>query len=116
MSKVPDVLTGIYVIIGNYYLPFVVFGHAGDGNMDPVIMYDRSETGQTSHIGRTADEIFKLACSMDRTLSGKHGIGVTKAPFMTLEHDTAGMSVMNRLKIMLHPNHILNPGKMGLET
>ena len=57
-----------------------------------------------------------MAIRLGGTLTGEHGIGLQKAPFMSLEHDSVAMDVMRSIKKMLDPNNILNPGKMALEN
>jgi glycolate oxidase len=114
ISRVPDLLSGISAIVRNYHLPFVIFGHAGDGNLHPKIMYDGADPDQVRRAGAAVDEIFRLTCGLGGTLTGEHGIGLSKAPFMTLEHDPVEMDVMARIKRLFDPNNILNPGKMGL--
>jgi glycolate oxidase len=114
ISKVPDLLTRISDIVRSYHLPFVVFGHAGDGNLHPKIMYNAYDSDQVERVHRAADELFKLVCDLGGTLTGEHGIGLAKAPYMTLEHDPTAMDVMRGIKKMLDPNNILNPGKMAL--
>ena len=116
MSKVPDLLTGISAIVKNYGLPFVIFGHAGDGNLHPKILYDRSKPEEVRGVEKAVDEIFKLTCDLGGTLTGEHGIGLAKAPYMTLEHDQVAMDLMRSLKRLFDPNNILNPGKMNLDT
>ena len=116
ISKVPHLLTGISTIVYNYQLPFVIFGHAGDGNLHPKIMYDSSDPDEVKRAGKAVDEIFRLACELGGTLTGEHGIGLSKAPYMTLEHDPVEMDVMCKIKKMFDPNNILNPGKMGLDV
>jgi len=114
ISKVPDLLTGISAIVRKYQLPFVIFGHAGDGNLHPKIMYDAADPDQVQRAGAAVDEIFRITCRLGGTLTGEHGIGLSKAPFMTLEHDPVEMDIMARIKRLFDPNNILNPGKMGL--
>ena len=114
MSKVPDLLTHISEIVQKYGLPFVIFGHAGDGNLHPRIMYDRTDPDQIKQVHSAVGEIFELTCRMGGTLTGEHGIGLAKAPYMTLEHDPVALEVMKSLKGLFDPNDILNPGKMGL--
>ena len=115
MSRVPQLLTGISAIVRKYGLPFVIFGHAGDGNLHPKIMYDRTDQDQAKRVRQAVHEIFQLTCSLEGTLTGEHGIGLAKAPYMSLEHDEAAMDLMRSLKALLDPNNILNPGKMSLE-
>ncbi len=114
ISKVPDLLTRISDIVRSYQLPFVVFGHAGDGNLHPKIMYNAYDPDQVDRVHRAADELFKVACDLGGTLTGEHGIGLAKAPYMKLEHDPIAMDVMRGIKKMLDPYNILNPGKMAL--
>ncbi len=115
ISKVPDLLTGISSIVEKHELPFVVFGHAGDGNLHPRVMYEKSDADQVKRLRKAVEEIFRYTCEMGGTLTGEHGIGVSKAPFMVLEHDRVAMALMRSLKHMIDPNNILNPGKMALD-
>jgi len=114
VSRVPDLLTGVAEIVERYGLPFVIFGHAGDGNLHPRIMYDRSDPDQVRKVQGAVEEIFRLTCGLGGTLSGEHGIGLAKAPFMPLEHDQVAMGLMRSLKGLLDPMNVLNPGKLGL--
>jgi glycolate oxidase len=114
ISKVPDLLTHISEIVQKYGLPFVIFGHAGDGNLHPRIMYDRNDPDQIKQVHGAVGEIFELTCQMGGTLTGEHGVGLAKAPYMTLEHDPVALEVMKSLKGLFDPNDVLNPGKMGL--
>jgi glycolate oxidase len=115
VSRLPDLLSGISAIVKKQGLPFVIFGHAGDGNIHPRVMYDRADPVQRSKVREVAEEIFKLSCGMGGTLTGEHGVGIAKAPFMALEHDPAAMGMMRSLKRLIDPRNILNPGKMGLD-
>ena len=115
ISKIPDLLRGISTIVRNHDLPFVIFGHAGDGNFHPRIMYDPSDPGQLRRVRKAVDEIFRLTCDLGGTLSGEHGIGLAKARYMSLEHDPVEVEVMRSIKKLFDPNNILNPGKMALE-
>jgi glycolate oxidase len=114
ISKVPDLLTRISIIVRGHDLPFVIFGHAGDGNFHPKIMYDPSDPDQVRGVGKAVDEIFRLTCELGGTLTGEHGIGLSKAPYMGLEHDPVAMNVMRSIKKLFDPNNILNPGKIAL--
>jgi glycolate oxidase len=115
ISQVPKLLTGITAIVRKYGFPFVVFGHAGDGNLHPKIMYDRSNSHQANKMKHAVEEIFTLTCALGGTLTGEHGIGLAKAPYMNLEHDLVALGVMRSIKKLLDPNNVLNPGKMSLQ-
>ena len=91
------------------------FGHAGDGNLHPQILYDEYNREQVERMEKIEEEIFRLAISLNGTLSGEHGIGLSKANYMTLEHDAVEMALMRQIKRTLDPNNIMNPGKRALD-
>jgi glycolate oxidase len=66
-------------------------------------------------VDKAVDEIFKAALALGGTLSGEHGIGLSKAAFMTMEMKDAGMKATVAIKRALDPNNVLNPGKMYLD-
>jgi len=106
ISKVPDLLLAISTIVERQGLPFVVFGHAGDGNLHPRIMYERSDPDQVKRLRRAVEEIFQFTCAMGGSLTGEHGIGISKAPYMALEHDAVALDLMRSLKKLLDPRNI----------
>ena len=114
MSRITELLLGIEAIARAYGLNFVTFGHAGDGNLHPHVLYDGSNPDECQRVQQAVAELFALTCRLGGTLTGEHGIGLSKAPFMALEHDPTALEVMNSLKKVFDPHNILNPGKMGL--
>ena len=114
MSRITDLLLGIEAIARRYGLDFVTFGHAGDGNLHPHVLYDGSDPEECHRVQRAIAELFQLTCRLEGTLTGEHGIGLSKAPFMKLEHDSVALEIMASLKKVFDPNNMLNPGKMGL--
>lgn len=116
ISKVPQLLEGISEIVNTYQLPFVVFGHAGDGNLHPKIMYNHEDPEQVRRVREAFTEIFELTCRLGGTLTGEHGVGLAKAPYIPLEHDAVAIDVMKGLKHFFDPHNILNPGKLGLSA
>jgi glycolate oxidase len=116
MSKVADLLKGVDAIGRKHAIQIATFGHAGDGNLHPQILYDGHNPDEVKRVEAATGELFKLAIDLGGTLTGEHGIGLSKAPYMTLEHDPVAMDVMRTLKRMFDPNNILNPGKMALEN
>lgn len=114
MSRITDLLLGIEAIAQGYGLDFVTFGHAGDGNLHPHVLYDGSNPEECLRVEKAVAELFSLTCRLEGTLTGEHGIGLSKAPFMALEHDPTALEVMASLKKTFDPHNILNPGKMGL--
>jgi glycolate oxidase len=115
MSRITDLLLGIEAIALKYGLEMITFGHAGDGNLHPHALYDGSNPEEVRRVEQAVAELFALTCRLGGTLTGEHGIGLSKAPFMSLEHDTTALEVMRSLKRLFDPDNILNPGKMGLE-
>lgn len=110
-SKVPDMMRFIVDIAKRYNLTIATLGHAGDGNIHPNIMFDRNDPDEVHRVEEAIKEIFETALRLGGTLSGEHGIGLTKRPFMRWEFGDGGIEVMSRIKKALDPNFILNPGK-----
>jgi len=115
IGKVAEMLRGVNQIARKYTLQIATYGHAGDGNLHPQILYDGHDPDQVKRMEAASGDLFRLAIELEGTLTGEHGIGLSKAPYMTLEHDPVAMDVMRSLKRMFDPNNILNPGKMALE-
>jgi glycolate oxidase len=113
-SKLPDALKGINEIGKKYNLTVPCFGHAGDGNIHVNVMVDGSNEDEVKKGYRAVEEIFKLVVDMGGTLSGEHGIGLSKAPFMNIAFSDAELNLFKRIKNAFDPNGILNPGKMGI--
>jgi glycolate oxidase len=115
ISKIPDLLVGIQEISRKHGLIVATYGHAGDGNLHPQILYDEYNPEQAETVDKVEEEIFHLAISLNGTLTGEHGIGLSKADYMTLEHDPVEMALMRQIKKTLDPNNIMNPGKRALD-
>ncbi len=113
-SKLPEALNKIYKIGEKYGFNVPCFGHAGDGNIHVNIMVDGSSSKQLEDGHKAIEEIFKLVVDMGGTLSGEHGIGLSKAPFMDIAFNSAELRLFKEIKKAFDPNNILNPGKMGL--
>jgi glycolate oxidase len=116
MSKIPEMLRFISDLAKKYDLQIPTVGHAGDGNLHPVVSFDGTDPDQVRRVEEASEELFKKVIELDGTLTGEHGIGLAKIPFMRLEHDETSMDIMRSLKRLFDPNNILNPGKMGLEA
>jgi glycolate oxidase len=111
-SAIPEVVRQIKAISAKYGLPIVIFGHAGDGNLHPNILFDKRQPEQWEKVEKMVPEVFEAALSVGGTLSGEHGVGVLKRPY--LEHALGPLSVRTQraIKQALDPQNILNPGKM----
>ncbi len=115
MSKVPNILKALSDLAKKYDLKIPTVGHAGDGNLHPTISYDGTNPDEVKRVEQASAELFEKVIELGGTLTGEHGIGLAKAPFMHLEHDPVAMDVMRSIKKSFDPNNILNPGKMALE-
>jgi glycolate oxidase len=93
----------------------VNFGHAGDGNIHVNIMIQGTDADEVRRAEEAVEEVFRTTVEMGGTISGEHGVGLVKAPFLEMEVGPMGVSVMKRLKQCFDPNGILNPGKIFLE-
>jgi glycolate oxidase len=113
-SKLPEALNGIYKIGEKYGVLIPCFGHAGDGNIHVNVMVDGSNEDELKRGYQAVEEVFKYVVSLGGTLSGEHGIGLSKAPFMKIAFSDAELELFRRIKKAFDPNGILNPGKMGL--
>ncbi len=113
-SKLPEALNRIYEIGDKYGFKVPCFGHAGDGNIHVNVMVDGSIPKELEEGHKAIEEIFELVVEMGGTLSGEHGIGTSKAPFMSIAFSDEEISLFKDIKQAFDPNNILNPGKMGL--
>ncbi|MBL0225752.1 MAG: FAD-binding protein [Geobacteraceae bacterium] len=111
-SKVPDVIRTIEKIQNKYDIPIVNFGHAGDGNIHVNIMIDKDIPGMEEKAHEAIREVFQAALDLNGTMSGEHGVGLSKAPYIELELSPEQIAAMKAVKHALDPNNILNPGKM----
>lgn len=111
-SKIPDMFKRLKEIREKYQIDLVVFGHAGDGNLHPNIIADQRDRDEMIRVEKAVEEIFKAAIELGGTLSGEHGIGIMKSPFMEMELGIEGLKMMKKIKQAWDPNNILNPGKI----
>ncbi len=111
-SRIPGLVQFTEKLARSLDLTILTFGHAGDGNIHVNIMVDK-ENEQEHHNGITArKKLFEYVIAQGGTLSGEHGVGITKSPFLHLELDPAVISIMQGIKQLFDPNNILNPGKI----
>jgi glycolate oxidase len=108
----PEVVKRIKEISAKHGLIIAVFGHAGDGNLHPSILCDLEDPADAERAHHAADDIFAAALAVGGTLSGEHGIGITKKPYIYQAMGEAGVKAMQSVKQALDPKGILNPGKI----
>lgn len=113
-AKLPELLREIHKISEKYQVTTPCFGHTGDGNVHTNVMCDKDNPDSVKRGHAAIEEIFKATVELGGTLSGEHGIGMAKAPFMHLAFSDAEMELFRKIKKAFDPNNILNPHKMGL--
>ncbi|MFU8769823.1 MAG: FAD-binding oxidoreductase [Desulfotignum sp.] len=111
-SRIPDMVKSLQAIAKKYRIDIGTFGHAGDGNLHPTILTDRRNKEEFHRVEQAIEEIFDTALAMGGTLSGEHGTGIAKAPFLEKEAGYSSVLFSRRLRAALDPNNILNPGKI----
>ncbi len=115
-SRIPEIVAKLEEIGRNHRLIILCFGHAGDGNIHVNIMINRNDPEEVSRTEQAVNEIFQTTIALGGTLSGEHGIGITKTPYLGMEIDKMGLEAMRRIKEAFDPKGILNPGKIFLEA
>ena len=113
-SKLPALLEKINEVSKKYDVLIPCFGHTGDGNVHTNVMVDKNNEDEVKKGYAAIEEIFKITIDLGGTLSGEHGIGISKAPYMKLAFSDAEMELFRAIKKAFDPNNILNPNKMGL--
>lgn len=111
-SRITEMLVACENIASKYNVTIGTFGHAGDGNLHPTILYNMYDKDETSRVHKAIDEIFATALALDGTLSGEHGIGIAKMKYLGNELGQSGLNLMRSVKEALDPEYLLNPGKM----
>ncbi|NLM99416.1 MAG: FAD-binding protein [Campylobacteraceae bacterium] len=113
-SKLPQLLEKIEKISKKYSVNTPCFGHTGDGNVHTNVMVDGKNEDELKRGYEAIEEIFKATVELGGTLSGEHGIGLSKAPYMKLAFSEAELNLFKAIKKAFDPNNILNPFKMGI--
>ncbi|HSR64956.1 MAG TPA: FAD-linked oxidase C-terminal domain-containing protein [Xanthomonadaceae bacterium] len=112
VSRIPDLVAGVEHLSQACALPIVVFGHAGNGNLHVNLMYHPDDAGETARAQAALPRVFELALDLGGSLSGEHGIGLSKRAFMARAFDAPTLALMRDIKRAFDPDGILNPGKL----
>ena len=112
VSHLPELLTGLEKLAAQYQISNVNFGHAGNGNIHVNLLVNPDNAEEMKRAYECLDEVFSLVLSLQGTLSGEHGVGMAKRPFMPREIDATTINLMKSLKLTFDPNNVLNPGKL----
>lgn len=112
-ASLPDLIIGVKEIGKKYGFHSVCYGHLGDGNLHINVMKEQiSDEDWNTKVNDGIAEIFQLTVALGGTLSGEHGIGIAKRPYMSIAMKEANLALMRGIKKAFDPKGILNPGKI----
>ena len=111
-NKIPHIIKRIKRIADDLNLTIINFGHAGDGNIHVNVMTDKRNKDEYERAKRAVKEIFSAVLDLNGTLSGEHGVGLTKSPYIGMEIEPVVLQKMKEIKKIFDPNNIMNPGKI----
>lgn len=111
-DKLADMAIAAAEIGKKYNLKTATYGHAGDGNLHPSFLVDVRRPEEMERARKGVRELFETALALGGTLSGEHGIGTEKAPYLRMELNEATFNAMQSLKKAWDPNNVMNPGKI----
>lgn len=111
-SKIAEMVLEINRIAAKYNVTICTFGHAGDGNLHPTATTDARDKEEIHRVEEAFAEIFEAAIGLGGTITGEHGVGLVKAPFLEWKVGEAGIEVMTGIKQAFDPHQLLNPGKI----
>ncbi|MGA8941824.1 MAG: FAD-linked oxidase C-terminal domain-containing protein [Thermoactinomyces sp.] len=111
-ASIPAMVRKITEIAERYNVRICTFGHAGDGNLHPTCMTDARNKSEIARVEKAFAEIFHAALELGGTITGEHGVGLSKMPYMEQQWRKAGINLLSRIKDAFDPHHLLNPGKI----
>ncbi|WPM32281.1 FAD-linked oxidase C-terminal domain-containing protein [Hydrogenobacter sp. T-2] len=95
-----------------YDLMMVIFGHIGDGNLHVNLLYDKANREEEERAERAVDEVFEIALKYNGSITGEHGVGLTKKKFLQWQFGPAGYELLKGIKRLFDPKNLFNPGKV----
>jgi FAD/FMN-containing dehydrogenase len=110
LPALADLVSGVEKIAEQHQLLISVIAHAGDGNTHPLIVFDPSDHAEAERAQTAFGEIMDLAIGLGGTITGEHGVGRLKAPWLPAQLGPDVMALTRRIKDALDPDGILNPG------
>jgi glycolate oxidase len=111
-GRLPEAVQRVHEIAVRHRIRITTFGHAGDGNLHVNVLFDRGDPEESPRAEAAAEAVMRMAVDLGGSLSGEHGIGVTKSAFLPLEVGPLAQKVMEGIKSLLDPRDVLNPGKI----
>ena len=111
-NRLSEVVVRLYEIADRAGIPLASLFHAGDGNLHPILLFDRGREGEEERVLQAAYEMLLVCVEAGGTLSGEHGIGSEKSEFMGLVYSDEDLVAMKRLRAVFNPDELCNPGKI----
>ncbi|MGD7061142.1 glycolate oxidase subunit GlcD [Bacillus altitudinis] len=111
-SEIANMVRAIEDIARKYEVNICTFGHAGDGNLHPTCATDARNEEEMKRVEAAFQAIFEKAVALGGTITGEHGVGLMKAPYLELKVKKEGIAAMKAIKQALDPAHIMNPDKV----
>ena len=110
--KIPEAVEFINNTAGEYGVTIILFGHFGDGNIHTNVMVDPDDEDEMKRAETALDKIFRYVISVRGSITGEHGVGITKKAFMGYQFSEREIDVFKRVKRAFDPENLLNPGKI----
>ena len=111
VSHIPTLIDAIAQLAQRHAITIVNFGHAGNGNIHVNLLIDPDDPAQLARAQACLDALFDQVLALQGSISGEHGIGVVKRPFVSRELDPVALSLMHAIRQQFDPLNLLNPGK-----
>lgn len=111
ISAIAQAVRDIQDIGRRFSIQVVIIGHAGDGNLHPMFIYDPDDPAQTKAFADAERALYETTLRLRGTLTGEHGVGVEKAHYLGLEKSPYELQLSRRMKEVFDPKRIMNPGK-----
>ena len=110
LSKAAD---AIEAIGAKHSLLIGTFGHAGDGNLHPTIVINKDDSDEVKRAEKSLADIFTLAIDLGGTITGEHGVGSAKLPYLHAKLGDVSLALHRNIKSVFDPDGVLNPGRLG---
>jgi glycolate oxidase len=111
-ARIPELFALVHRIREAHALRIPLFGHAGDGNIHVNIMVNPDDAEEIRRAHEAEQVLFRGVVELEGSISGEHGIGFSKAPFLPIELSAEEIALMKRVKAAFDPQNLLNPGKI----
>jgi glycolate oxidase len=111
-SEIAKMVLEINKIAQKHNVVFGIFGHAGDGNLHPTCLTDERDEEEIKRAATAFEEIFDFAIKLGGTITGEHGVGLSKKRFLNKVTGDVGLELMKNMNLAFDPNIIMNPAKV----